>query len=81
MTKKKNAKTLECEICGITLGGVKMGKCAKSRRLPTRMFSGHLCSKCTAGIVAAKARIRSGEAKLDDMGFTKRKYVKMITKK
>jgi len=78
--KNKKPKKLKCEVCGVVLGGVKSGKKAKTRRVPSRIFAGHLCSKCTAEVVKASARLKQGKMKESELGYAQKKYVKMISK-
>ena len=65
-----------CAICSAELNGISLSKNGgRSRRKNSRVFSGILCSKCTAEVVTLGSRIEHGDMKLDAIGVKKRMYV------
>lgn len=59
----KKTKKAHCSQCGAVLHGVAFGhqskvrKASKSKRLPTRVHAGYMCSRCLKSGIKAKARV------------------------
>ena len=74
--KKPTRDWVKCRICGAILGGVNDSrKMSKSKKLPTRIFAGQLCSGCVADVVKARVRIRTGDSKPEDYPFVLRGFI------
>ncbi|MBW2966123.1 50S ribosomal protein L34e [Candidatus Woesearchaeota archaeon] len=60
--RKKKPKVGKCACCGAKLSGTlrerpyKMKKLAKSKKRPTRAYSGYYCSKCTRRKIIEEVR-------------------------
>ncbi len=77
--KAKRPSRLTCRLCGAQLGGVKNERgLAKSAKVPSRMFAGELCGRCTSGLISMKARIAQGSEKLEEARLAHQKYLRMM---
>jgi large subunit ribosomal protein L34e len=77
--KAKRPARLACRLCGAQLGGVKNARgLPKSAKVPSRMFAGELCGRCTSGLVSLKARIAQGAAKPEEARLAQQKYLRMM---
>ena len=75
----------KCALCERILHGVPHGKTSaqvrklsKTKRRPTALFAGVLCSKCRAKAVAEAAKVEAKAKKFEDVELRLQKYVKQV---
>jgi len=74
-----------CALCKKALHGVphgkvgsKVRKLSKTKRRPTALFAGTLCTKCRSLVVEESAKVEAGAKKLDAVELRLLKYVKQV---
>ncbi len=74
-----------CALCKRVLHGVPHGKNAaqvrkmsKTKRRPTGLFAGVLCSKCKVIVVAEAAKVEAGVKKPVEVELRLQKYVEQV---
>jgi len=74
-----------CALCKGILHGVPHGKdkaqvkkLAKTKRRPTALFAGVLCSKCRAKVAVEAAKMEAGTKKLEEIELRLQNYVKQV---
>ena len=72
--------THHCAVCASELSAVQ-NKGAKSEKIPTRAFAGHLCAKCVKKVVKIAALVKDGEESLDNISLKIKPYVEVMVKK
>ena len=75
----------KCALCERVLHGVPHGKrpaevrkLAKTKRRPTGLFGGVLCSKCRAKVVAEAANVEAKAKNIGEVEVRLQKYVKQV---
>ncbi len=74
-----------CAVCGSVLHGVPHGKgpaevrkLSKTKRRPTAVFAGILCSKCRSKVVEEAAKVEAGFKKSDEVELVLQRYVEKV---
>jgi len=74
-----------CALCKRVLHGVphgkdiaKVRKLGKTKRRPTALFAGVLCSKCRPMVVTEAAKVDAKVKKLDEVELRLQRYVKQV---
>jgi len=82
--KEKTSKH-KCALCKGLLHGVphgktsaEVGKLSKTKRRPTAVFAGILCSKCRHLVVGEAAQVEAKAKKFDDVELRLQYYVKNV---
>jgi ribosomal protein L34E len=75
----------KCALCERVLHGVPHGKTSaevrklsKTKRRPTALFAGVLCSRCRAKAVAEAAKIKAKAKNFSEVELRLQKYVKQV---
>ena len=82
---KGKTKKHKCALCKGVLHGVphsktsaEVRKLAKTKRRPTALFAGVLCTKCRSKVVVEAAKAEAGIKKIEDIELRLQKYVKQV---
>jgi len=82
---KDKAGKHHCAICKAVLHGVPHGKSsaqvrklAKTKRRPTALFAGVLCTKCRSKAVTEAAKVEAGVKKLENVELRFQKYAEQV---
>lgn len=75
---RKEGRLACCPLCGVKLAVRREG--AKSKKRPSRVFGGVLCSRCSFDVVKLSAKIVGGQIKLEDVDMERRKFVRQMVR-
>ncbi len=83
--EKGKTKKHSCALCEGMLHGVphskrpaEVKKLAKTKRRPTALFAGILCTKCRSLVATEVAKVEAKVKTIDDVELRLQKYVKQV---
>lgn len=74
--RRTSAGRASCSACGGLLHGVSCERgLAKSKRKPSRIFGGNLCSECSRKVIKLRVLLKTNEMSIEDVPMIYQKYV------